>query len=132
MEKKQNIIQASRTLFKAREFVSILWVIAVTTAVATAVTIIGFFPARAQSAQTTQTFRPARFALETAEINVTMQQPHQENTQKMLFKIDTVTGEVWTLQMSTISYVNPQVVSANWVKVQPRAISQQPNIFQQF
>jgi hypothetical protein len=60
-----------------------------------------------------------------------MLQPYGSNTQKMLFKVDTVTGDVWTLQVSTRSHVNPEIQSANWVKVQ-LAAPPQTNIFQQF
>lgn len=132
MENEQNFSAVRRVSGRTREFISVLWVIAVTTAVAAAVTVIGFFPARAQSAQTTQTFRPARFALEVAEINVKMQQTHGENTQKRLFKIDTVTGEVWTLQLTTSSYVDPQVISVNWIKVPSGLLPAAPSVFQQF
>lgn len=119
---------------KVRLIASFLWVIALTATISAVITVIAFFPARAQSEQTTQTFRPGRFALEMAEINVKMQIPHQENTQKMLFKVDSVTGEVWALQMSTFSFINPQITSANWVKVQSAASLQpvQNNMFQQF
>lgn len=114
---------------------SLFWVFAVTATVSAVAAVIAFFPARAQSAQTTQTYRAGRFALEVAEVNVRMLVPHRDNTQKVLFKVDTSTGEVWALQMSTRSVVNPEITSAGWVKVQPSAVMPTPvqtNIFQQF
>ena len=111
---------------------SFLWMIIISATLSATATVIAFFPARAkaQPAQTTQNYAPARFALELAEINVTMQQPYGDNTQKMLFKINTTTGEVWALQMSTIGKTSPQILSAGWVKVVNSL--QMPNITQQF
>jgi hypothetical protein len=116
---------------KMFQIASLIWLMVLTATAVAVIAVIAFFPAKAQSAQTTQTFRNGRFALETAEVSVKMFQPHGNNTQKMLFKIDTVTGDVWALQVSTRSYVNPEIQSANWVKVQLSA-PYQPNIFQQF
>ena len=104
---------------KAFQIASLIWVLVLTAAFSAVVAVIAFFPARAQSAQTTQTFRPGRFALEMAEINIKMQIPHKENTQKMLFKVDTVTGEVWALQIAVRSFINPEILSAGWYKVRP-------------
>ncbi len=113
------------------QIASFIWLIVLTATAFAVIAVIAFFPARAQSAQTTQTFRGGRFALETAEVSVKMLQPYGTNTQKMLFKVDTVTGDVWALQVSTRSHVNPEIQSANWVKVQLNAPSQ-TNVFQQF
>ena len=112
---------------------SFLWMIIISATLSATATVIAFFPARvkAQPAQTTtQMYTPARFALELAEINVTMQQPYGNNTQKLLFKLNTATGEVWALQISTISITNPQILSAGWVKVSSTLPI--PNINQQF
>ena len=116
---------------KMFQIASLIWLMVLTATAFAVIAVIAFFPARAQSAQTTQTFRDGRFALETAEISVKMLQPYGSNTQKMLFKVDTVTGDVWALQVSTRSHVNPEIQSANWVKVQLNAPSQ-TNVFQQF
>ena len=99
---------------------SFLWMIIISATLSAAATVIAFFPARvkAQPAQTTtQMYTPARFVLELAEVSVTMQQPSGNNTQKLLFKLNTATGEVWALQLATISITNPQILSAGWVKV---------------
>ena len=116
---------------KMFQIASFIWLIVLTATAFAVIAVIAFFPAKAQSAQTTQSFRAGRFALETAEVSVKMLQPYGSNTQKMLFKVDTVTGDVWTLQVSTRSHVNPEIQSANWVKVQ-LAAPPQTNIFQQF
>lgn len=115
---------------KLFQIASLIWLIILTATAVAVVAVIALFPARAQSEQTTQSFRAGRFALETAEVNVKMLQPSGQNTQKMLFKVDTVTGDVWALQVSSRSNVNPDIQSANWVKVQLTA--PQPNLFQQF
>jgi hypothetical protein len=116
---------------KMFQIASLIWLMVLTATAFAVIAVIAFFPAKAQSAQTTQSFRAGRFALETAEVSVKMLQPYGSNTQKMLFKVDTVTGDVWTLQVSTRSHVNPEIQSANWVKVQ-LAAPPQTNIFQQF
>ena len=112
-------------------FPAVLWTIILTATATAVLLVVTFFPARAQSATTTQTFQPARFALETAEINVNLLQASGNNRLKMLFKINTATGEVWTLQLSANSTVNPQIISASWVRVQPQA-SVRGNLFQTF
>ena len=122
-----NIRQENRKF----QFFAVVWTIALTATATAVVLIIMFFPARAQSAPTTQGFQPARFALETAEINVNMLQSSGDNTQKVLFKINTATGEVWALQMATTSMVNPQITSASWVRVQPNP-PMRNNLFQTF
>ncbi|MBR2909975.1 MAG: hypothetical protein IKC05_00060 [Lentisphaeria bacterium] len=116
---------------RAFKILALVWTLILTAVLASVLVVIVFFPARAQSAQTTQAFRAGRFALETAEVSVKMLQPYGNNTQKMLFKVDTVTGDVWALQVSTRSHVNPEIQSANWVKVQLSTPSQ-INMFQQF
>ena len=116
---------------KMFQIASLIWLLVLTATAFAVIAVIAFFPARAQSAQTTQTFRGGRFALETAEVSVKMLQPYGSNTQKMLFKVDTVTGDVWALQVSARSHANPEIQSANWVKVQLNAPSQ-TNVFQQF
>ena len=116
---------------KMFQIASFIWLIVLTATAFAVIAVIAFFPARAQSAQTTQTFRAGRFALETADVSVKMLQPYGSNTQKMLFKLDTVTGDVWALQVSTRSHVNPEIQSANWVKVQ-LPVPPQTNTFLQF
>lgn len=131
--KKYNILP--RFGKRAFQIASLVWFLVLTATAFAVVAVIAFFPARAQSAQTTQSFRTGRFALEMAEINVRRLQPHGENTQKMLFKVDTVTGEVWALQVSTRSFINPDITSANWVKVRTNSFQVpqiQPDLFQQF
>ena len=117
---------------RAFELGSFLWLVVLAATAGAVLTVIIFFPARAQAQgpATTQSYIPARYALETAEINVNMQQPYGNNTQKMLFKLNTATGEVWVMQLSTISITNPQILSAGWVKVVKNV--QTPNILQQF
>ena len=132
-QKNNNVPENPRN--RSFQTASLFWVFALTAAVSAVATVIAFFPARAQSGQTTQSFRSGRFALEIAEVNVRMQIPYQNNTQKVLFRLDTVTGDVWALQMSTRSSVNPEITSAGWVKVQAAVPVLQPvqgSPFQQF
>ena len=122
---RKNIFASPGSGTGVRELWSLVWIFIITLVISSVVIVISFFPARVHSAQTTQSFTKSRFALETAEINVNMQQPYGKNTQKMLFKLDTSTGEVWVMQISTISITNPQILSAGWVKVTASAKHQQ-------
>ena len=66
----------------------------------------------------TQNFSPARFALAAAEINIANpQNPGLRPTQKALFRIDTISGEVSVLQMSVRGNNDPTVQSAVWAKI---------------
>ena len=102
------------------EMASVIWVTLIAATLGAAMTVIAFYPARltAQGAQTTQAFTPNRFALEAAEVNVKQLRPEGKCRQKMLFKIDTLTGQVWVLQVSSIGQVNPHVTEAAWKKVE--------------
>ena len=104
----------------AFEMASVLWVSLIAATLGAAATVIAFYPARltAQGSQTTQAFAPNRFALEAAEVNVKNLRPSGRNRQKMLFKIDTLTGQVWVLQVSATGDVNPYVTEAAWKKVE--------------
>ena len=82
--------------------------------------VIALYPADADNTMpvTTQSFSPARFALAAAEINVANpQSPGIQVTQKTLFRIDSVTGEVSILQMSVRGNNDPTVQSAVWARV---------------
>ena len=104
----------------AFEMASVLWVSLIAATLGAAATVIAFYPARltAQGSQTTQAFAPNRFALEAAEVNVKNLQPSGRNRQKMLFRIDTLTGQVWVLQVAATGDVNPYVTEAAWKKVE--------------
>jgi len=115
----------------AFEMASVLWVSLIAATLGAAATVIAFYPARltAQGSQTTQAFAPNRFALEAAEVNVKNLQPSGRNRQKMLFRIDTLTGQVWVLQVAATGDVNPYVTEAAWKKVESALPRQN---FQQF
>jgi hypothetical protein len=69
---------------------------------------------------TTQNFSPARFALAAAEINIANpQSPGVSTTQKALFRIDSVTGEVSVLQMAVRGNNDPTIQSAVWAQISP-------------
>lgn len=70
----------------------------------------------------TQIFAPARFALTEAEINVAQLQGTSSSLQKVMFKIDTATGQVWALQLAVQGPNNPSVVSASWVPVANQSV----------
>ncbi len=101
------------------EAAPVLWFSLIAATLGAVATVIAFYPARltAQGGQTTQAFAPNRFALEAAEVNVKNLQPSGRNRQKMLFKIDTLTGQVWVLQVSATGDVDPRVTEAAWKKV---------------
>ncbi len=66
-----------------------------------------------------QVFSPARFALVEGSVNVGMQQSNglQKSEQKAMFKVDTMTGQVWVLQLSVTASNDPTVQSAVWAPV---------------
>ncbi len=77
----------------------------------------------------TQAFSPARYILLEGEINVAMRNPGAAGTiQKAMFRLDTVTGRVWVLQMTVMGNNNPQVQSASWYPVPPGVM---PSMLQQ-
>ncbi len=78
--------------------------------------ILSSLPVRADGGDT-QGFSPARFALVEGEINVSMLQQGGDNTQKVMMKIDTVTGQVWVLQLTVAASNDPQVNRAVWTPV---------------
>ena len=102
------------------EVAPVLWFSLIAATLGAVVTVIAFYPARlaAQGGQTTQSFTTRRFALEAAEVNVRQLRPDGGNTQKILFRIDTLTGQVWVLQVSAVGQVNPTVTDARWKKVE--------------
>ena len=78
-----------------------------------------YYPAAVNADNTTQIFTPARYALNSAEIDVSISVPNGPvQEQKVMFKIDTVTGDVWVLQLSVEGQNDPSFAAANWVKVQ--------------
>lgn len=84
--------------------------------------VAALYPADADDVMpvTTQNFSPARFALAAAEINIANpQSPGISTTQKALFRIDSVTGEVSVLQMAVRGNNDPTIQSAVWAKISP-------------
>ena len=63
-----------------------------------------------------------------AEIDVSVSVPNGPvQEQKVMFKIDTVTGDVWVLQLTVNGQNDPTFAAANWVKVQHGSIKQPSN-----
>ena len=82
-----------------------------------------FLPSSSEAGNGTQSFTPARYALTDAEIDVSISVPNGPvKEQKVMFKLDTVTGDVWVLQLSVQGQNEPAFAAANWVKVQPGSI----------
>ncbi len=71
------------------------------------------------AAEDSQTFSPSRYALVEGEVNVgILQNPGAAgNVQKALFRVDTVSGQVWVLQLSVVAFNDPTVTSAVWAPV---------------
>ena len=68
----------------------------------------------------TQQFTPARYVIVAAEVNVALIQNDADGgagTRKVLLKMDTVTGEVWILQLGIFGGNDPRVTSASWCPV---------------
>ena len=65
-----------------------------------------------------QLFTPARYALLAAPVDVALIQGAGSagtgHTRQAVFKMDTVTGDVWVLQMTVMGGNDPKVNSANW------------------
>lgn len=75
-------------------------------------------PAQADNNENSQLYPNGRFALVEGEINVAaIQQGGQGNEQKVMFKLDTTTGQVWVLQLSVNGLNDPTVRSAVWAPV---------------
>ena len=62
-----------------------------------------------------QTFGASRYALLNGEVMVSAMNTVGPIKQDAVFRIDTVTGQVWVLQMTVQSNNQPQVVSAKFV-----------------
>ena len=81
--------------------------------------LLGCFWLSAQN-DTTQDFQQSRFALLSAELNIsniTGSGGISNNVQKSVLKLDTKTGEVWVLQLTVNGTGDPTVRSAVWAKV---------------
>lgn len=91
--------------------------------------LVGVMAVPASSADNgTQVFSPARYALTDAEIDVSVSVPNGPvQEQKVMFKLDTVTGDVWVLQLTVNGQNDPTFAAANWVKVQHGSIKQPSN-----
>jgi len=75
-------------------------------------------PARADNNENSQLYPAGRFALVEGEINVaTAQEGSQSNSQKVMLKVDTATGQVWVLQLCISGSNDPTVRSAAWAPV---------------
>ncbi|MDD3885268.1 MAG: hypothetical protein PHI35_00170 [Victivallaceae bacterium] len=111
-----------------------IWVIAIIGVVTMVLLMVAsFMPVNA--AGDTQVYAPARYAMLVGEINVGMLQNNtmpNGNEQKILFKLDTATGQVWALQLSVIAGNDPQVSTAAWYPVTSVTAAQQvQNTYQQ-
>lgn len=98
----------------------ILVVAAVAAVALLAVGIYTSLPAQADNSGNSQLFTPGRYALVEGEINVaTLSQPggRNSNEQKVMFKVDTTTGQVWVLQLGIVAPNDPTVNSAVWAPV---------------
>ena len=74
-------------------------------------------PARAAD---TQTFTPARYVIVAAEVDVALIQNDANvpgGPRKILLRMDTVTGEVWILQLGIFGGNDPRVTAASWCPV---------------
>ena len=88
------------------------------------VVALGAFALKAHAAENdSQLFTPARFSLVAAEVDAgLLQNPGcSGGKRKVLFKLDSVTGEVWVLQLSIVGGNDPRVTDANWYPVQRNA-----------
>ncbi len=74
-------------------------------------------PVQAQDNTSTQNFTQSRFALIGAPVQVQATGNLGPVNMNAMFKIDTVTGQVWMLQSTIQSVSNPMVLSALWVPV---------------
>jgi len=74
-------------------------------------------PAQAENNENSQLYPNGRFALVEGEINVATTQEGQSNTQRVMFKVDSATGQVWALQLCVNGKNDPTVRSAVWAPV---------------
>jgi hypothetical protein len=74
------------------------------------------------SENNSQLFTPARYALVAAEVDVALLQgagsAGKGHSRQAVFKLDSLTGEVWVLQMEIMGGNDPKVTNANWHPVQ--------------
>lgn len=84
-----------------------------------------YLGANSGNSNTTENYASARYALIEAEINISNVMNSgglSNNVQKSLFKLDTVTGRVWVLQLALNGTGDPTVRSAVWAQVQDSGI----------
>lgn len=86
-------------------------------AVLVAAGILTSLPVQADSSNDSQLFNAGRYALVAAEVDVQTLQQGINNEQQVVLKIDTVTGQVWVLQITSGGSSNPQINSASWQPV---------------
>lgn len=82
------------------------------------------------SENNSQLFTPARFSLVAADVDAAVLQNDSGGSgdaRKVLFKLDSVTGEVWVLQLSIMGGNNPQVMGANWYPVKRVPVDPAPD-----
>lgn len=82
--------------------------------------------AEGESAGSSETFTSSRYALLNAPVLVYSRSNDNEVVQDAVFKIDTMTGQIWVLQMSIVANNNPVIISANFVPVTDQAGVTQP------
>ena len=73
------------------------------------------------SMNTTQTYSASRYALLEADVNIANVMNSgglSNNVQKTVLKLDTLTGNVWVLQLAVNGTGDPTVRSAVWTQVQ--------------
>lgn len=76
--------------------------------------------ASAANAADTQKFTPARYVIVAAEVDVALIQNNANGgggMRRVLLKMDTVTGEVWILQLGIFGGNDPRVTAASWCPV---------------
>ncbi len=93
-----------------------LWIAAIVFATVCGVGVVKI----SASENNSQLFTPARFSLVAADVDVAMLQGGggDDSGRNVVFKLDSVTGEVWVLQLSVVGGNNPQVTGASWYPVQ--------------
>lgn len=77
------------------------------------------------SMNTTQNYTPSRYALLEADVNISNVMNSgglNNNVQKTVLKVDTLTGRVWVLQLAVNGTGDPTVRSAVWAQVQDSGI----------
>ena len=79
--------------------------------------VLTSLPAQADSSSDSQLFNAGRYALVAAEVDTLTLQQGVGNEQQVVLKIDTVTGQVWVLQITSGGPNNAQVTNATWQPV---------------